>query len=487
MNQHSKVNFAPEKPSPIAIPRKRCRRFTGCDRTIKRISIGNELKAVSHEHIDICKPKIHKISASASTPNLPNMKIIKIPMTEKRSIRIILRFVKRVVVQIRLNNDLKRRSIFRELIETERNYVDSLMICNEVYYKPLDRSILTKSPLIESSSIGKLFGNIDEICNAHKNCILNVINEQLPLLKRPFPPHSVYLKIFDTFIEILPKLLSLYTQYLKTQEGSDAVLEKLKKKNKKFTKFLQEALFNPRAKCQEIEDLLILPTQRIAGYKLLFERLKKYFPEETYKQESKSLNDVLNLILNIGITLNEEKSDQKSQSQLLSVAETVNKVPSFMCILKPGRKYIHSFHGRFIDPDSGELLGHIKIFVMNDIVLFAKRNKGKMFSKLFYIDAVPFMQIRLSAFPLISFIDSSLVFNTDTHIYNINLKNSSRQTKFISVIRKQKKQIMEQVKKQTLDGIDYMQNIFQKLSDLYTNPKPLKSRGEKLEFLENNI
>jgi hypothetical protein len=39
--------------------------------------------------------------------------------------------------------------VLSELIETERNYVDSLLICEEVDRTPLDRSIPSKNSLID--------------------------------------------------------------------------------------------------------------------------------------------------------------------------------------------------------------------------------------------------------------------------------------------------------------------------------------------------
>ena len=84
-------------------------------------------------------------------------------MTEARALRIIGRLISRALLPIRMSKDTKRRSIVRELIETERNYVDSLLICEEVYYKPLDKSISSKSPLIDTATLSQLFGNLDQI------------------------------------------------------------------------------------------------------------------------------------------------------------------------------------------------------------------------------------------------------------------------------------------------------------------------------------
>ncbi|KAH0795061.1 RhoGEF domain containing protein [Histomonas meleagridis] len=407
---------------------------------------------------------------------------IKLPMTEVRAYRIITRFIRRGVIQLRLLKDTKRRSIVRELIETERNYVDSLQICQEVYYKPLDRSISSKSPLIDTVSIGKLFGNMDEICEAHRNGILSVMDEYAPLLRSSFPPHEIYVKIANAFTELLPRLGQLYSQFLSQTENSDALLKKLNK-NRKFNKFLREAIFNPRAKCQEIEDLLILPTQRIAGYKLLFERILKYFPSDS--NEYKAFNEALTMVHSVGETMNAEKSDQTSQSQLLNIAESVSKIPPFISILKPGRKFIGQYRLRFIDPNNGNLLKHSCIFLMSDILLIARKHSGKMFSrKLFYIEAVPLTQVRLSQFPVQEFVEKAFVIKTDTHEYNFYMKSNHKRNEFLSNVKKQKKEIVDKVRKQTQEGFEYMVNIFQQIAAMYDSPKPARSREKALESLE---
>lgn len=445
-----------------------------------------------HRHVKRIKP-ISLVGSSknsdehgseSSTSNENTKPSPKIKMTEKRALRIIGRCIHNVVLQIRKSKDSQRRKILRELTETERNYVDSLGICYDVYYKPLDQSICEKNPLIDTKTIGELFGNIDKIHEVHKKSILSVLDELAPKLRNEFPEHEVYLKIASTFIEIIPKLQQVYKEYL-ASENSEAILKKLKK-NKRFSRFLQEALFNPKSKCQEIEDLLILPTQRIAGYKLLFSRILKYFPVETYPQENETYKCMLDLIDKIGYSMNEEKTDSSTQSKLLNIVENVNKVPPFMCIMKGGRKLLSTQRLRFIDPNDGKLLKHVVIYIMNDILLLTNKDEKKLFSssKYAYLDAVPITQIRFSAFPIETLSANTFTMKTDIHEYNFYVKSSHKRDKFINLVKDLKKEIVMQVKKQSEEGMEYMQNIFQKIYDFYTSNdiKP-RTRNQAFESL----
>jgi hypothetical protein len=172
--------------------------------------------------------------------------------------RVLVRFFLRALRSHRASRDAKRRAIIRELIETERNYYDSLLICDEVYYRPLDASASSKTPLIDIPTLGQLFGNIDEIRSLHQ-VIVRAMNAELPRLSSPFPPDSTYLGIIAPLSDLVPRMAQLYTQYLTSNQNAEDILKRLRK-GKKFANFLTSCLFNPRAKCHEIEDLLILPT-----------------------------------------------------------------------------------------------------------------------------------------------------------------------------------------------------------------------------------
>ena len=360
---------------------------------------------------------------------------------------------------VKLSNDSKRRNIISEMIATERNYVESLCICEEVYYKPLERSIASKSPLIDTDTLRQLFGNIDQIRDVHQNQILKVLDEAMTYLKKPFPPHTAFVNIANVFIEVVPRLQQLYPSYLQSNENYLEILKKLKK-NKKFNNFLNEALFNPESKCQEIDDLLILPTQRIAGYKLLFERIIKYFPVETHKEENAKFKAAYNALMQVGKEMNSEKGDSQSQNALLSLAENVTGQPTFFCLMKPGRRVMDSFKCREID-ERGKLLGNVIIYILSDIVLITSKAERSIFSfnKVKYIDAVPFTKIRFSAFDNQKELDRAFVLMTDINRYNLWSKSSIDRDNFVMCIKRERLQIISRVKLMSKNGAEYMQKI----------------------------
>ena len=384
---------------------------------------------------------------------------------------------------INYTNDSKRRRIICEMVETERNYVNSLIICEEVYYKPLDQSIASSKPLIDSATMGALFVNIDQIREVHQSQILKQMDAVLPDIKKPFPSNEKYYTIANAFIEVAPKLQQLYTQYL-SNENYEEILKKLKK-NKKFDKFLNEALFDPRSKCQEIEDLLILPTQRIAGYKLLFERVIKYFPLRTHPRAHKLFSSALKNLLAVGKEMNSEKSDERANENLLNVAENLTKAPPFFCLMKPGRRLLGPFRAKEISPTTGKIDRNMIVFVLSDMLLITYKQTGSFSSsKLQYIDAIPLTQVHFSQFPIDKYMLNAITLKSDTHEYSLYVKKKEEIDEFRKGVKKQKKQIKAKVKLMCENGKEYMLNILTQLKQGYLEPKPPRTRKEALESLK---
>lgn len=383
---------------------------------------------------------------------------------------------------LKLSNDRKRRRIIREMIETERNYVNSLMVCEEVYYKPLDQSITSPKPLIDSASMAQLFGNIDQIRELHQNQILTVMDQQLPRLSNAFPPSEVYNSIAQTFINVAPKMQQLYTSYLKTNDNVDEVLKKLKK-SKKFSKFLNKALFNPKAKCQEIEDLLILPTQRIAGYKLLFERVIKYFPQE-FKEENEKYTEALSSLSAVGAALNSEKNiDKNAENDLLNISENLSNAPPFFCLMKPGRKFQGKIKVKEINPEHSKKHKNMSILTMNDILLLTYPEKSLQGTNYVFIEAIPMTQVHFLE-DAYSSNKAAVTLKCDTNEFNIEFSKVEELENYKRFIKDLKKGIKDKVKGMTENGKDYMSGTLEKLRNLYLEPQEPRTRKQALDSLD---
>lgn len=387
--------------------------------------------------------------------------------------------------------DGKRRRIILEMIETERNYVNSLNILEEIYYKPLDKSISSAKPLIDSSTMSELFGNIDQIHEIHQNQILKVMDDCLPALKNPFPSAETYCTIANAFSGTLPVMQQLYTTYLSSSGKMDMILKRLKK-NKKFCEFLNNALFNPKSKCQEIDDLLILPTQRIAGYKLLFERALKYLPAETHKTEHDSWTEAYQLLLKVGSDMNSEKVDESAVNRLLTISENLSKVHNHFCLMKPGRMVRAQFNAVQIEPPSETVEKkakekHLGLCVMNDILLIIEQEKNKRMKVISFnfVDAMPITQIQILPVSEEQLPDDpSCKIKSDTNEIDVTFNNFNDLANFRDGVMELRNTIEKKVEVMTENGKEYMIGILTNLKSIYEQPQTCRSRKDALESLQ---
>lgn len=400
-------------------------------------------------------------------------------MNESRALRIITGFLMPHIKAIREAKDSKRRSIFNELIQTERNFVEGLITCEEIYYRPLDQSINSKKPLIDAKTLASLFGNLNQIRDCHEIGILNVMDEILPDLRKPFPPNEKYIYLANKLLEIQPRMQSIYRAYLQTNENSDAILDKLRK-HKSFKKFVSSCIYNPKAKCRSIEDFLILPLQRVAGYRCLFERILKYFPEEMVT-EHKIYKELLDKFIALGAEMNKEKSDETNQDQIFNISESISKVPAYFQVMRPGRKYLDQYKLSFLDQNTGRETEKGIAFIFNDILILVQDfQTGNHSSKLVFCDAIPISSIKFRACSFNQFADKACLLRTDTSAYNLLMKESKERDAFINFVKKQKKKISHRIKDQTKNGTTHMQSIISEISSSYKEPQKITSRSKML-------
>lgn len=382
-------------------------------------------------------------------------------------------------------NDKKRRRILCELIQTERSYVNSLEELIEVYYKPLEKSIAQKEGLIDLESLNTLLGDFDQICDIHKNIILRAMNKSYDELQQPFPSHEAFLRIPRVFIEVYPRLSQIYTTFLANNSQSDVILTKLKK-NRKFRNFLKEAIFDPKAKGQEIDDFLILPTQRMAAYKLLFERVIKNFPKETHQNEHDQYINARDQLVKIGLMMNSEGNDQQAQKELLSVAEMIGKVPPTIDIMKPGRK----FYGMFNCARLQLSITKYQIFVMNDVIIITSRDEWSVFSatKISFVELIPLVHLNFTKIEVPQYkIYENNAFIMDSNTYQgeyfFIALNSIERDNIVFKLHKLKKHILDRIEKMKDEGMTFITKNMQYIHDSYFKPKASMTRVEAIKTL----
>lgn len=144
----------------------------------------------------------------------------------------------------------KRDQIAREILTTERTFVDLIQIALKEYYIPLSKS---SPPIIPMEKLNVIFGNMKDILQ-----INSVLLKDLEDKMKAWGPKQ---KIGDAFAKMAP-FLKIYTLYVSNFDNATATLDACEKMSS-FSAFLESCHDNPACRGQPLPSLLILPVQRI--------------------------------------------------------------------------------------------------------------------------------------------------------------------------------------------------------------------------------
>jgi hypothetical protein len=153
----------------------------------------------------------------------------------------------------------KREHIEHEILVSEQSYVEGLRVMLEVYEAPLRAE---DPPIVSDDDINGIFSNARTIYS------FNVV--LLQALSAKTEP------IGKIFVRLTPFFKS-YTLYSKTFDDATALMQRLKKSNADFRKFLErQAKKHTDVQSLDLLDaMLITPIQRIPRYNLLLQDLIK--------------------------------------------------------------------------------------------------------------------------------------------------------------------------------------------------------------------
>lgn len=156
----------------------------------------------------------------------------------------------------------KRNENLKELLETEKLYVENLKTIIEIFITPIrNGEILSK---MEFSS---LFSNVEFI---YEQVNLPLLNQ----LEIAMKEQQDCISIAKVFLE-LGDLFKLYAVYCSNQPNIHSRIIQLKDESQEFKVILRKAFRNPRCRKLDLESFLICPLQRLCKYPMLLKVKKK--------------------------------------------------------------------------------------------------------------------------------------------------------------------------------------------------------------------
>eukprot|EP01094_Clydonella_sp_ATCC50884_P013095 TRINITY_DN23367_c0_g1_i1.p1 TRINITY_DN23367_c0_g1~~TRINITY_DN23367_c0_g1_i1.p1 ORF type:complete len:445 (-),score=75.27 TRINITY_DN23367_c0_g1_i1:97-1338(-) len=239
-----------------------------------------------------------------------------------------------------------RDKVIKELIDTERVYVDSLRFFVEYVYNPLEQSSIA-----DKDTMSAIFSNITQLLAVNQEFLRNLENQSMPL--------------GDTLYQIGDYFRS-YSFYCNRHAEGVAVLHGAVKRSKDMQAYFSKV--SPNRGLYGIEDMLIKPVQRICKYPLLLRELLRYTPPA--HPDRAKLESALEKIQSITKEINEKKRDVDSSRLLIEIDKVL--VGDGFEVIAPTRRLVK----RGTVKKHGKKTSKSHLILFNDVLLVTSPKIG---------------------------------------------------------------------------------------------------------------
>eukprot|EP01113_Clastostelium_recurvatum_P028624 TRINITY_DN3459_c0_g1_i2.p1 TRINITY_DN3459_c0_g1~~TRINITY_DN3459_c0_g1_i2.p1 ORF type:complete len:1330 (+),score=357.21 TRINITY_DN3459_c0_g1_i2:583-3990(+) len=252
----------------------------------------------------------------------------------------------------RVMKKMQRRALIaREILDTERAYVDSLRLIVDVYVHPMNQM----QPSVKDYS-RSIFSEL-EVILAYNGMLLKTLEQRMKNWKTNDNLGDAFLKMTD--------FLKVYTQYVNNFNSALKTIT-LSKQHERLGPFLEACAKDPRCKGLDLGALLIAPIQRIPRYVLLLEDLVRHTPSSHL--DHKNLTSALWKMKAVAEYVNEKKREADNIHEVERVQEKLGSFEAGFDLAVPHRRYIRE--GIMVDLKTKNKM---YLFLFNDLVICTKK------------------------------------------------------------------------------------------------------------------
>ena len=259
-------------------------------------------------------------------------------------------------------------NVLRELIETERMYVNDLHHLLLHYRRPLELELAQlgeSKAMLNNGDMSAIFGNVAQVLKAHQE-LLNSLDEKQAMES-----------FAHSFGEMMPFLKGIYTVYVQNYPLALSTLAKCTKSKQKFANFISGV--SQSKNCPDLESYLIKPVQRLCKYPLFMKQLLDIVSKEENQEHLKRIISEASAAVNkvaTEVNLQQRDAARTVRGNYLA-GGAFEGLPRSLC--EPGRTYLDEFvcevtrttNEAFTQPAS-----KVKVwygFLFSDALVFAKK------------------------------------------------------------------------------------------------------------------
>lgn len=211
-----------------------------------------------------------------------------------------------------------RYQVFKELLDTEENYVNILKTILKGFKEPLLDNTTKENAILNPTEVNIIFGKLPPIYELH----LNILKD----LRRGFNNNVETFSVGDVILKYAPELDKAYCPFINYFENIKQTLEICEETKPRFRAFLEEMKeIEPDCQKQSLKELLIRPVQRLPSVSLLLNELKK--KTDARNIDHCNLEDALICIKQAMTNINENKKRTEAQIMMLNLPNEIENCP----------------------------------------------------------------------------------------------------------------------------------------------------------------
>ncbi|KAJ2765518.1 hypothetical protein IWQ56_004066, partial [Coemansia nantahalensis] len=209
-----------------------------------------------------------------------------------------------------------RQHAVRELVTTEKNFVDNLFVIKKVWMEPVFSSANSLKPIIPYQTARTVFAGISAL-HAHASRFYREMDAVLGSCEREREDDGMQI---GALFRASDRHWCDFVDYVRNYGAAVDCLKQLQD-YKPFLRYHEECMAQKRTNRQSLSDLLMLPIQRITRYTLLLKNILKHTPAEHH--DHIDLCRAVKSVTHFAAIVNECR---RKQEEIHRVAETLRSV-----------------------------------------------------------------------------------------------------------------------------------------------------------------
>uniref|UniRef100_A0A8C0Z6N7 A-kinase anchoring protein 13 n=1 Tax=Canis lupus familiaris TaxID=9615 RepID=A0A8C0Z6N7_CANLF len=275
---------------------------------------------------------------------------------------------------------VKRQEVIYELMQTELHHIRTLKIMSDVY----SRGMMTEL-LFEQQTVEKLFPCLDELISIHSQFFQRILERKKESLVDKSEKNFLIKRMGDVLVnqfsgENAERLKKTYGKFCGQHNQSVNYFKDLHTKDKRFQAFVKKKMSSAVVRRLGIPECILLVTQRITKYPVLFQRILQCTKDNEVEQEdlaqSSLVKDVIGAVdskvasYEKKVRLNEiyTKTDSKSIMRMKSGQMFAKEDLKRKKLVRDGGVFLKSAAGR---------LKEVQAVLLTDILVFLQEKDQK--------------------------------------------------------------------------------------------------------------